>query len=118
MIRSAAYLLIRREPDTHLAVLDLRMCQQVLHRRYDLCDTGFVVGSQQGCMVGHDNVLPFVSRIDIRIVAVVVFDNTRFHIFSTRIRRRIHMRNKTNGGAFVISVDRQSRGHLTFVIGR
>ena len=54
IIHTPAYFLIRRETDTDFPVLNLRVRHQIFGSRHDLCNTRFIVSTQQSCPVGRD----------------------------------------------------------------
>ena len=110
MVRTASDLLVRREADTHLTVLDLRVINKVLHGRYDLRDTRFVVCTKQRCVIRHNKLLTDVSVIDM-FVSAFVTNNTRLHMLSACIRTCIHMGNKTYYGNILLPF-REGRGRL------
>ena len=94
MIRSLADLFVRRKAYPHLAMLDLRMLYQILHRRYDLSDTGFVVRTEQRRCVCYNHVLTGITRIN--IIALFGLHNRGFDMLTAGIRRSVHMRDETD----------------------
>ena len=93
MVGSLTDLFVRCETDTNLAVLDFGVLYQVLHCCHNLCNAGFVVSAEQGSGVRHDDVLTCVARID--IVALLGLHYRGLHMFAARIRRRVHVGDKT-----------------------
>ncbi len=86
---------------------DLRIVDQELRRIHDLGDAGLVVGSQQGCAVGGDDVvadLALERRIVRRpdhlggigrqhdVAAAIVFHELRLDVLARAVGRRVHMR--------------------------
>ena len=53
-------LLVRREGDAHRAMLHLGVCQKILHRRYDGRHARLIVGPEERCPIGDDQLLPHV----------------------------------------------------------
>ncbi len=62
MIGASSDLFIGCKGHTNGSMLYFRVLFQPLQRRYDLGNSGFIVGSQQGGSVGGDDVLTFVVR--------------------------------------------------------
>ena len=111
MVCALSDLLVRRESDANLAVLNLGMLQQVLARTHDLCNSGFVVRTEQGLTVGHDDILSLITQnlwilgrlendvlclVEHDIVSVVVVYYPRLNMFARSVRRSVHMRNETD----------------------
>ena len=96
MVCSAADLFVRRETDTHFTMLDLRVLDEVFHRRHDLGNTGFVICAQKGSGVRHNDVLSCITWIN--IIALFGLHDARLHMLSACVRTRIHMSNKTDHG--------------------
>ncbi|OPZ95448.1 MAG: hypothetical protein BWY72_02106 [Bacteroidetes bacterium ADurb.Bin416] len=89
--------LIGRETDANGTMFDFGMSQEVFHGRDNLCQTGFVVGAQQGFTIGTDQILSLVKqefgkfsgrqhhtglRIQQDVATVVLTDDLRIDIFA------------------------------------
>ena len=119
------YLLVGVERDAYFSVLYLRMCHEILYRRDDFGDSGFVVGTEQRVAVSDNEVLPLVVEqfgelsgrkhnrffgIESYITAVVVFHYARIHIVSAEVGRCIKVCDKAHDRHFAVHIGRQC-GH-------
>ena len=108
---SHANLLVWVEGDAHFAMLDFGMLLQVHHGRDDFGDTCFVVSTEQGGAIGHDEVFAHVVEelgevarlhygvgIQGDVLAVVVIDDARVDVLALSIWSGVHVGNKAEDG--------------------
>ena len=122
---------VRIKADTNLPVFDLRMFFQVNNSRYYFGDPSFIICTQQCFSVGNNQVLSFMikqfgklngrknyiifgTKHDIR--TIVLFYNTRSHIFTTHIRTCIHVGNKSDCGYILIYIGRKRGKKIAMLV--
>ena len=99
ILRATADFFIRREGNADITVRNITVFQ-THHSSDDFCDTGFIIRSQQGFTVGHnqgftqhgvqhrehDRRQHFVTDAECDITTTVIFQNLRIHITPGEIR--------------------------------
>ena len=130
---AAADFFVGREADADLAVLELRMLHDVLHRVHNLGHAGLVVGAQQGGAVGGDEGLAHVVQhlgelrglerqaghaLQGNLAAVVVLNDLRLHIGARSVRGGIHMGDEAHGRHILVQIGRDAGHHVPELIQR
>ena len=102
-----------------VAVFDFRVFDEVVNGCDYFGDSGFVIGSEEGVAVGHDEVLTFVVEqfgefggfehdsfggVEYYVIAVVVFDDARSHVFSAHVRRCVEVGDEADCGNLLVNV--------------
>ena len=104
-VRAVADLLVGREDDAHLAVLDV-FFQDRLHRSHDLGKACFVVCAEQRRAVGHDQLVAHVAFktgaerfgegnvvVELELTALVAHE-TGLDVLARGVGRSIHVRDE------------------------
>ena len=102
VVGAHADFLIGIEGDADVAVANLLVVAQPAHGLHNFSNAGLVVGSQQRGAVGHDKVFANMlqqfgellrsahdARAQLDVVALIVSDNLRLHVFSRAVGRRV-----------------------------
>ena len=115
VIRPGANLLVRCKADLHRGML-ASLRQEPLCRGQNFRHTGLVVGPQEGCAIGDDQVLAYVSGqglIFLRLqkdalllvqedISPIVLDDSGLDILAGGIRSRIHVGDQADGGQALV----------------
>lgn len=128
MIHAAAHLLVGREADADLAVLDLGVRHQVLRGRHDLGYAGLVVGAEQRRAVGVDERVAHEFAqlgevghahgdlpVERNVAAVVLLDDARLDVRAAHVGRRVHVGDEAHDGGVLAALRRGDRAHRVAV---
>ena len=112
-----------------ITVFNFFMVAQIAHRLHNLSNAGFVVGTQQGVTVCHNQIFtdmvqqlrkfPRTTDDTLRqlyLAAIVVVYNLCLDISSRTIRTGIVVRDKTDGGYLFLDVRLQRGVNITFLV--
>lgn len=130
LVGAFAYFLVGVEGYADIAVFDLGMVHEVVDGGYYLGYSGLVVGSEQGCTVGDDEVLSFIGeqfgelrggeddafgRVEGDVGAVVALDYAWRHMASAHVGRRVEMGYEAYCGHLTVGVGGEC-GHQVSVV--
>ena len=116
---AASDLLIRSESYLDVAMLELRMLDDILHGIHDLGDSGLVISSQEGCAVCSDDGLALVvqqfrelarlqaqarNALERNLASVIVLYDLRLHIVARSVRSCVGMGYETHSGHILSAV--------------
>ena len=122
---------IRIETDTDFSVFDFRVFFQIGHCGNNLCNTGFIISTEQSFSVGYNQIFSFMiqqfrklrrgknhiffgTKYNIR--TVILFYNTRSNILTRHIRTCIHVSNKPDSRHLFIYIGRERGKKITMLI--
>ena len=130
MVGAFADLLVRRESDPYLAVLDLRMRLQMGNGRDNGGYTRLIISTQESLAIGDDDLLSdviqqlgeFLGREDDLLlliegdIAALVFHDAWCNLLSRHIRAGIQVSDKSNRWNLVCRVGRQGCHYIAILV--
>ncbi len=123
-IHATPDLLVRCETQAHRSVFQFRMSHHILGSRHDFRHPRLVIGTQQRRPVGRNQRMPLIKRqlreirhphhqriIQTDVFTIVILNHLRLHIRAAHIGTGIHMGDKPDHRASLISRRGRNRTH-------
>ena len=129
MVGTHTNLLVGVEGNADISVTDVLMVTQIAHGLYNLCDTGLVVGTQQGVSVSHNQVLASVVQQfreflrtaddtfrELDLTTIVVADDLWLDVGSAAIRTSVVVGDEADGRHLLLDIRGKGRIEITLLV--